>query len=390
MTTAELWPPLALIRHYLGNLGMGAADAAPLPAVPAGEVRAAPPAATSAAAASDHAALLLPLTELARRRQAVAQRDFRAHWAPGRLISVLHEGRQTGVLLDRRLGDERSQTGTGPERWQGWLVAAEADWAGAFDLLLEPQDEPFEPLFGVVQTWNPVTLVNAPALAARVQGELSATRLAAVRALADECAADAQAAQPGRIALRSVEGLSVLTGTPLAVRDDPRLDYQALYRAVARRLVAARPQEQAAAAGIAADAAALTRRVASGWGERLRGWLGLGPKSASGAGLWRPAVAVLALALVVQNVGLLLADRTDDGARLRTPAGMPTEPLAGAPDLRVRWRAGTGIEEATDLLRRADAQVMAGPDADGRWSLRLLHPEEGRRVLKSSALVEIE
>jgi hypothetical protein len=168
--------------------------------------------------------LLMPLTELARRREAVAHRAFPARWAPGRLVGVMHEGRLLGVLLDRCIEGER---------WQGWMAAGEADWAGAFDVLLEPGDEPFEPMFGVVQAWNVITLAPSPRLCARVLGELSATRLAAVRAVHDEWAAHAApdiAPEPGRIALRGVGGaFSVLSGTPLGPQD-PRADYQGLYR----------------------------------------------------------------------------------------------------------------------------------------------------------------
>ena len=75
----------------------------------------------------------------------MAQRAFTARWAPGRLVSVLHEGRLLGVLLDKCVHGEL---------WQGWMAASEADWASAFDVLLEPGDEPFEPMFGLIQAWN--------------------------------------------------------------------------------------------------------------------------------------------------------------------------------------------------------------------------------------------
>ncbi|RYF78298.1 MAG: hypothetical protein EOO29_19820 [Comamonadaceae bacterium] len=374
MTSADLWPPLALIRRSL--IPEASAPHAKPARVPADTGTAGAP----RSPVPDAEALLLPLTELARRRDAVAQRSFGSRWAPGRLLSVQHDGRLLGVLLDR------AEPGTaGAERWHGWLAAAEADWAGAFDLLLEPQDEPFEPVLGVVQAWNPVTLVNTPALCARVQGELSPTRLAAVRALADQAqnsppGTGAEDAQPGRIALRSVDGLSVLTGTPLGAANDPRQEYQSLYTQVARQLVASQPAPvPQAMRGPAASAA--------GWGERLRGWL----VGSGGSGLWRPAATALALVLVVQNAAMLgFGTAGDDSVRLRGTGAVPTQPQAAtAPDLRIAWRPGTDMAAAAALLRQADAQVIAGPDAQGTWSLQLLHPEEGRRVLQSSALVEL-
>jgi len=359
----SLWPPLAAIRSAFEAAAQPAAGDAAVLHGPAG----AAPAAPGPAALAD---LLLPLTELARRREAVAQRGFAARWAPGRLVSVLHEGRLLGVLLDRDLGDGR---------WQGWMAAAEADWAGPFDVLLEPQDEPFEPMFGLVQTWNPVTLAQAPQLCARVLGELSATRLAALRAVADEAAQGAGPAiapAPGRVALRTVAGcFTVLSGTPLAPQGDPRAGYQALYRDVARTL----PAEAALASPAMPPAADRTAPPPGAW-QRLRGWLG-------GDGLWRPALAALALVVVVQNAGLLARHGEDeDAVRFRA---VPAEPAAAAKgDLLLRFKPGTRTAEAEQLLRSAGAEVIAGPDAAGQWTLRLVQPGEGRAVLAGSPLVD--
>jgi hypothetical protein len=359
----ELWPPLNVIRRAF-EAAAPQMEARPPPAV----VIAGPdgPAMPATAAAQPLQDLLLPLTELARRREAVAARTFPARWAPGRLVSVLHEGRMLGVLLDRC---------DAAGRWHGWMAASEADWAGAHDVLLEPGDEPFEPLFGVVQTWNPVSLVPSPQLCARVLGELSATRLAALRAVADECAnpiASAIDPAPGRIALRTVaDTFTVLSGTPLASDGDPRAEYQALYRAAAQRLHASGAPRPAAEAP-RAEAADVRPR----WGTRLRRWL-------LGDGVWRPALAVLVLVVVVQNAGLFMHQGED--VRLRSGAPAATSP---AVDLTVRWKPGTDMAAAGRLLRSAGATVVGGPDASGAWSLHLLQPAEGRRVLQSSPLVE--
>ncbi|RZI89472.1 MAG: hypothetical protein EOP78_17095, partial [Variovorax sp.] len=211
----ELWPPLGLIRStFVPEEGVAVAAASDTRAMtgPGAGMRSA----AAPAAEADAPDLLLPLAELARRRDAVAARAFPARWAPGRLVSVLHEGRLIGVLLDKCVQGEL---------WQGWLAASETDWAGAFDVLLEPEDEPFEPMFGLIQTWNALTLRQTPQLCARVLGEVSATRLAAIRAVHDEWAAALPLAiepEPGRIALRTAGGVfPVLSGTPLG-SDDPR------------------------------------------------------------------------------------------------------------------------------------------------------------------------
>jgi len=343
--------------------------------------------------------LLLPLTELARRREALAARAFGARWTPGRLVSVLLEGRLLGVLLDHQApGGE----------WHGFMAAGEADWASAHDVLLEPADEPFEPLFGMIQAWNPVTLMPAPQWLARVQGELSATRLAAVRAVHDEHAAGHVpdiASEPGRIALRTTGGgaFSVLSGTPLAV-DDERRGYQQLYRDAASRLAAASrrlagpdvaagagparhadPVSGAAAPAVdrAADptpAAAPPPRAANdGPWLRLRRWLGAD-------GWVRPAFALLALVVVVQN--LVLPGGTgdaDDELRFR---GLP-EAASDAPtaDLALSFRPDVRMEDVQRLLQSLQAEVVAGPDARGTWYLRVPDVTASRAALAASPLV---
>ena len=67
-------------------------------------------------------------------------------------------------------------------RWLGWLVAAETDYATDRDVLLEPVDEPFDPLAGMVQTWNPLAVDIRQG--SRVLAQLSKNRLAAIREVA--------------------------------------------------------------------------------------------------------------------------------------------------------------------------------------------------------------
>jgi len=376
----ELWPPLSVIRNAFET-----ATPAPGEAMPAVATVAMPGSTTPETGAKPSPApalsdLLRPLAELARRRKAVARRAFTARWMPGRLVSVVHEGRLLGVLLDRCIHDDL---------WQGWMAAAEADWASAFDVLLEPDDEPFEPMFGVVQAWNLLTLEASPQLCARVQGEISATRLAAVRAVHDEWAARAALAiapEPGRIALRSAGGaFSVLTGTPLGPQD-PRADYQALYRDVGLRLRAApspvpSPVPSPNAAPVPPARATPLPKPEDGWWGSIRRWFGA-------EGWVRPAFAVLALCVVVQNIGLLGGGgggTEDDEVRYRA---VPTAPAPVRADLFVRWKDGVRMDEADRLLQSVSAEVVGGPGAGGTWRLRVSDPVEGLSVLAASPLVE--
>jgi len=376
--THDLWPPLSVIRHAFET---GAA--VPDDASPPGMATVAMPGSSpgtgaepvAAAAASD---LLLPLTDLARRREAVAQRAFPARWAPGRLVSVVYEGRLLGVLLDRRIHGEL---------WQGWMAAGEADWASAFDVLLEPEDEPFEPMFGVIQAWNVLTLEPSPQLCARVQGEVSATRLAAIRAVHDEWAAHAPLAiapEPGRIALRSVGGVfSVLSGTPLGPQD-PRADYQALYRDAGLRLGAAlaRPQGDASASSPSSSSsrAQPQSRPEDGWWGSIRRWFGA-------EGWARPAFAVLALFVVIQNIGVLGGRDASEEDEVRFRA-VPAAPAPTRADLVVRWKSGIRMDEADRLLQSISADVVGGPGGEGAWRLRVPEPVDALAVLAASPLVE--
>jgi hypothetical protein len=120
--------------------------------------------------------------------------------------------------------------------WYGWMVASETDYASHWDMLLEPEDQPFDPLASMIQIWNPVHIYipsNAPVLAI-----LKPERLQAVRALAVEFATgddpDISLSQLGHIAPRATfENFSILTGSPISGDDDPRQRYQVLYHRAA-------------------------------------------------------------------------------------------------------------------------------------------------------------
>jgi len=372
----QLWPPIAQIRGRFTS----AHDAPPDRAAARQSVAPGP-------AEEPIGALPGPLEDLARRRQALAQRNFDARWLPGRLVGLSHQGQMLGVLLDQ-------PEGASPlVRWHGWLTSSDADWAGAFDVVLEPQDEPFEPSFGMVQVWNPVTIIESPRWNARVFGELSATRLAAIRAVHDEWLMKMPldiAPEPGFIALREVADVfSVLTGTPLAAEGDPRTEYQALYRTAAHQLCAAATHAashpaQAPHANPGLDPGLKDARThtGEGFGARVRRWFG--------ADWVRPAFALLAFVVVGQSVLMLSMPGREDEAALRfrnTPPSVLPAPDASQ-TLLLFWKDGVGVEESTRLLRSVPAEIVAGPDPRGAYTLRVTDPENARARLAASPLVE--
>ena len=133
----------------------------------------------------------------------------------------------------------------GPGYWQGWYVAAEADYASVWDYVLQDGDGHFDPaITAMVQVWNPLRF-RLPARY-RVIGQLEASCLAAIEALAAEFADTAETgctfvdpeARPGLVGMRQTRGNhTVVTGTPLGQpQHDPRCRYQTLYRQVAALL----------------------------------------------------------------------------------------------------------------------------------------------------------
>lgn len=224
MKQIELWPPLSQIQREIeGDPMPNEADLAdPDRPVLCNAVLTRSPQGLEGS--------LAPVRDwLDRRRSALANLAAPA-WAEGIVIGVPVGRLLHGLLLDRCLGGDR---------WVGWMAAPECDWAGAFDVLLEPEDEPFDPMCGVIQTWNAVTVRAIPLGSVRLLGRLSPHRLAAVRAVQGEYRAAHDVTVPpelGRIALRVVNGaFTVLTGAPLLAQD-PRLAYQAIYRRAGSRL----------------------------------------------------------------------------------------------------------------------------------------------------------
>lgn len=130
------------------------------------------------------------------------------------------------VLIDQGLGNHH---------WLGWIAASETDYASNKDVLLEPQDEPFDPLGAMVQTWNPVEVDVRKA--ARVLAQLGPHRLEAIREVAGGKSEEGGGARAGFVApLKTQAGVNVLSGTRITHADDPRRQYQSLYRTAARTL----------------------------------------------------------------------------------------------------------------------------------------------------------
>lgn len=175
---------------------------------------------------------------------AAAQADFGAFPSPGQMLRLTQlptpEGRPADLLIAAPLTVLLDGTASNGRLWHGWMMAQEVQYAGFWDMLLEPEDEPFDPFCGMVQLWNPITLYLPANFQANVVGRLNPSRLSAVRALAQEFVQGDPVlpqSRPGFIAARATEsGLGVVTGSPLGKDDDPRRAYQQCYHHVAELL----------------------------------------------------------------------------------------------------------------------------------------------------------
>lgn len=362
MTPHGLWPPLEWIDETPPRAGMPESAVAPADAGAAPGVSVLPPA----------------IAELIDRR--VAARQALATLAPavGAIVATHYPepgNRRLQILLCRELRNE----------WMGYLVGAEPDYASHWDVLLTPDDAPFDPEAAMVQTWNPVRLPlgNETSVVAR----LSAERLAAVEAVADEFRRQIIAPlppQPGRVYPRQTEaGHAVLTGTPLGGVDDPRRLYQSLYIGYARAAEAASlrfapPQPQPAPEP--APEATLGDLISPSHSRRaptLRrsGW----------------AVLVLAVAGALLVGGWLAGLLREPAPRQEFELTRGVLPRPASADFRIVVNPQAEFGAVVALLQKQGCRIVAGPSPSGELWLALeptADREETRQQLSASPLID--
>lgn len=225
--TSEQPPERESFDHEIQGFAAGFAPAADTDVVDA-DIRA-----SLEIAPTDDAALPAMVAD-AIDRQVAAQPVLRAP-QPGDLIvlpppaerAANEPGHPVAMVLDDRAGS----------RWHGWLVGAHVDYAGDRDLVLEASlieggKDP-APIAGMVMCWDSVSL-DLPA-EVRVVHRLNVQAMQAIAALArGDLGTDAPPA-PGRMCIREIGEMQVMTGTPY-LRDDPRTPYLRLARELARRV----------------------------------------------------------------------------------------------------------------------------------------------------------
>jgi len=230
--------------------------------------------------------------------------------------------------------------------WHGWLAAAETDYATDRDVLLEPQDEPFDPLAGMVQTWNTVTVDIRQGN--RVLAQLANHRLAAIREVAAGQCESGGGARPGFVApLKTNSGATVLAGTRIHHPADTRHRYQTLYRTAAQTLV---PQ-QATAKIIPLP-------------SRQRVWRNVG---------WSIAASILLVqAAVIAN---LMRSQPDTSVEEQINQASEYRAVPQAPVsysyLEVYFKPDAREVEIRKLLTRLNASIADGPGEFGQYRVKV-------------------
>ncbi len=366
MMIRDLQPPLSVIEHDLF------ADAEPMePSPPLIEpIR------------PDHADALTATAEPPPYLREAIERRVRAHAAHAsdrplaagqirRIAEVMNaDGSRRALLRPVALLLDRAVAGT--DRWTGWLVAADVDYASAWDVLLEADvDEPFDPAAGMVQLWNPVTCAVSPG--ADLLAQLSAERLAALRAAA-ECFPHLERAgtpRPGFVAPRTVAGAVLLTGSPLGDSADPRRAYQSLYLQLALALGAPAGAGQADGKVVPLGRSA-TPRKPHAWQRQPNLW-----------------VAIAATVMVVQGgvIGFLLQPGPGDEAALYRSAGPAAERQG---QIEVSFRPEAPEAEIRRLLIDIGGEIVGGPGQLGYYRIHLKDGDVARAMdkLKASPVVD--
>lgn len=339
-----LWPPIGVIES---RLQPGKNDVLHLPAL---QLEQEP----GTAAPAEMPAFI---RDKVNKRVAARQANFDPQPAAGKIMrfdGADDESAPLCVLLDRE---------GKPGIWHGWIAAAETDYATNRDVLLEPQDEPFDPVAGMVQTWNPVEVDAGKA--ARVLAQLGGARMDAIREVArGECEGGGDA-KPGFVApLAARSSSKVLAGTRISDSGDIRDSYQSLYRAAAYRL----QQVHQTTAKVVPFPAKQPWRNA-GWAIA--------------------ASIVLAQSIVIANLWHGGQDSSVN-ARMEQVSEYRSTPVPQAAYIYVEvyFKPDAKEIDIRKLLTRLNATIVDGPGQFGQWRLKMKAAGVEAKTLKESGLVD--
>lgn len=247
--------------------------------------------------------------------------------------------------------------------WSGWLVSPETDYASNRDVLLEPKDEPFDPIAAMVQTWNPVSVDISKGN--KVLALLASERLAAIGEVASGECENGGAARAGFVApLKTHSGAVILSGTCITHPEDPRRQYQTLYRSAAQTL-----EQQHSTSNVVH----LPQR------NRFNSNVG-----------WAIAASVmLAQTVIIAN---MMGGQSKDELRYEQSQEYRAVPQAPANSayLEVYFKPDTKEVDIRKLLTQLNASIVDGPGEFGQYRIRINSnaAQEALSVIRKSGLVD--
>ena len=266
--------------------------------------------------------------------------------------------------------------------WQGWLVAAETDYATHQDVLLEPKDEPFDPVAGMVQTWNPVRIDIRKG--SRVLAQLAVDRLNAIREVAKGQSEKDDVARPGFVApLKTNSGATILAGTCINHPEDPRHRYQSLYRTAAEELERQHQPAQLVAANDIQQHRQINdaTKVVSLYSGRKRIWQNVG---------WGLAASVvLAQAAIIVNLIQSQPDQSYKNSFSSEYRAVP-QPASNYTYLEVNFKPETKEIDIRKLLTQLNASIVDGPGEFGQYRVQVKTDAKHDAIskIKASGLVD--
>lgn len=247
--------------------------------------------------------------------------------------------------------------------WSGWLVSPETDYASNQDVLLEPQDEPFDPLAAMVQTWNPVSVDISKG--SKVLALLTTERLAAMREVANGESEVGGSARAGFVApLKTYSGAVVLAGTCITHPEDPRRQYQTLY------LTASQALEQQ---HFTSNVVHLPQRT------RFNSNVG-----------WAIAASVmLAQTVIIAN---MMGGQSNDGLKHEQSQEYRATPQAPTnyAYLEVYFKPDTKEVDIRKLLTKLNAGIVDGPGEFGQYRIKIKAGNERsvEQIIRASGVAD--